>query len=406
MLRTTFTPLTFAAMLAASLTMAGCAAGMPDETLDEGEKQQLATGVTIEVPTVPVYFNHDNRLYVNDETPWVYGRFDLVPKGKVLIELAKEETDPAGPVGFKLYGVTATGKLRYLATVDGPSGVARATLRSTWGGTYVVEVVGEPHPAALILNLTCLSAKCTNQRQPGAQCGGFAGWVCADGLVCHFPDGSCHWGDPIGTCEVPPTVCPRFWAPQCGCDGVTYGNTCEALKAGATIDFAGACPDPNAHGEGEICGGIAGFQCKVGLVCQMPDASCDWADAAGVCVTPPGACAEVYEPVCGCDGQTYSSPCHALMAGATIAKYGECAGAGQGEGQTCGGIAALECAAGLWCDYPAGTCNWGDPSGVCVTLPETCPMTFAAVCGCDGKTYSGECEATKAGVRVDHVGGC
>ena len=320
MLRTTCTTLTFAALLALS----GCAAGIPDETLDEGEKQQPATGVTIEVPTVPVYFNYDNRLHVDDETPWVYGRFDLVAKGKVLIDLSKEESDPAGPVSFKLYGVTATGKLRYLATVDGPHGEARATLRSTQGGTYVVEVVGEPHPAALVLDLTCMSSKCTNQRQPGDMCGGFAGFVCADGLTCHYPDGSCHWGDPSGTCQVPPTVCPRFWAPQCGCDGVTYGNTCEALKAGVTIDHAGVCPDPNAHGEG----------------------------------------------------------------------------------QTCGGIAALKCATGLYCDYPAGTCSWGDPSGVCVSLPATCPVTFAAVCGCNGQTYSSECEATKAGVRVDHVGGC
>lgn len=37
------------------------------------------------------------------------------------------------------------------------------------------------------------------------------------------------------------SVCPGFFAPVCGCDGVTYGNECEAMNAGVTGWWAGVC---------------------------------------------------------------------------------------------------------------------------------------------------------------------
>ncbi|HEV8579622.1 MAG TPA: Kazal-type serine protease inhibitor family protein [Thermoanaerobaculia bacterium] len=83
------------------------------------------------------------------------------------------------------------------------------------------------------------------------------------------------------------------------------------------------------------------------------------------------------------------------------------AGTGRAQtGQTCGGIAALKCPEGQACQFAFDKCNVADLAGVCVTVPETCPKQGPPFCGCDGKTYAGECELLKAGVRPERRGAC
>lgn len=75
-------------------------------------------------------------------------------------------------------------------------------------------------------------------------------------------------------------------------------------------------------------------------------------------------------------------------------------------GQTCGGIAALQCPEGQACKYPAGQCDVADAGGTCVAVPATCPTQGPPVCGCNGTTYANECEIIKANAQPDHQGTC
>lgn len=76
------------------------------------------------------------------------------------------------------------------------------------------------------------------------------------------------------------------------------------------------------------------------------------------------------------------------------------------QGAECGGFRGLGCeSAGEYCEY-ASHCGSADGSGVCRPRPHFCSMIESPVCGCDGKTYSNACEASKQGVTVASDGAC
>ncbi len=135
---------------------------------------------------------------------------------------------------------------------------------------------------------------------------------CPGNKYCYSP-GDC--GD-SGVCRRRPNGCPDVWDPVCGCDGVTYSNKCDAAAAGVNVDHAGVCD--------EVCGGIQGIPCSdPDDFCKLNVGEC-CCDFQGVCTPIPDACFEIYDPVCGCDGKTYSNECYADAAGVSIDHLGPC----------------------------------------------------------------------------------
>jgi len=221
---------------------------------------------------------------------------------------------------------------------------------------------------------------------PRFECGGPEGGACEEGEFCDTRPG-CD-ASARGFCEEIPGACTDEDSPVCGCDGVTYPNDCARRAAAVTLDFRGECDDGP-----ERCDSIE--DCGDGEYCGRREEVCD--SEPGTCLERPVLCSLKFDPVCGCDGETYSNACAAAGAGANVAYDGEC---------DPGPVACrdnLDCSDDDYCQKPEGRC---DSMGVCERRPDICPLVIDTVCGCNGESYDNECVAATAGASVDHDGKC
>ena len=183
-------------------------------------------------------------------------------------------------------------------------------------------------------------------------CGGFPGTPCPAGQFCRYArEDICGAADATGVCSVPPTGCPTIYMPVCGCDGMTYGNECEANAAGTSVSSEGVCGGPSCRDDAtcddgdpstrdecdargtcthtRLCGGFAGWSCRSGEFCDYAEGDgCGIADGLGQCrqQPDPSSCGPTdgRAQVCGCDGRTYPSQCHANALGISVLHTGPC----------------------------------------------------------------------------------
>jgi hypothetical protein len=184
-----------------------------------------------------------------------------------------------------------------------------------------------------------------------------------------------------------------LFAPGCGSSSTdepanTGGQTASGGSGGGAGAGSGGQGDASGGSAPVLCGGAYRRECAEGSACLFQDGC----GTVGHCTRRPRDCDAVEQPVCGCDGNTYSNECIARLAGVSVRDEGACDEAQQ---FPCG---PYQCAKTSFC------VDKGEASGHlwrhgCLDLPEGCT-------GCDclgdvpGCLSGSTCQETAGGIRV------
>jgi len=140
-------------------------------------------------------------------------------------------------------------------------------------------------------------------------------WRCADGCnSCLCRDGLISSTRMLCISTPSPSVCTctREFVPVCGKDGKQYGNKCMALCNNTTSQCEeGSCPCPKKKGNKKMDNKkIDNNNTKKSDNRKEPSCACP--------------APSIKDPVCGVNGRTYQSRCHAYCDGVDVDCEGEC----------------------------------------------------------------------------------
>lgn len=202
--------------------------------------------------------------------------------------------------------------------------------------------------------------------------------------------------------------------------GMAEGDLEESTKLVASQVYTLAEPKPGAKPKARAeCLTETPDQCADGQRCEAnATRACGKAKLPGTCSLSQSAltstiCTTDYNPVCGCDGQTYSNDCERQKAGVALDHAGGCAYSQIAPQQrVCIPAGPYRPVCGADGKTYGSECELNNAGvallhqDICEGDTNFCSAQYDPVCGTDGRTYTNDCFRKQAGVELKNTGIC